>query len=142
MTPHVPIALPCIHAPWACAASSSRVSPFSLHQAAMWSISQGSPQLCIVTTARVRGVSLRFASSRSKQAVFGSISIKIGTSPKNRIARHVEKNVYDGTMISLPGGRSSAKYMEVSALEPFMCAFTKGDLVYSFHSFSNFGNAS
>ena len=45
-------------------------------------------------------------------------------------------------MISLPGGRSSAKYMLVSALEPFMCALTKGDLVYCCHSFSNTGSSS
>ena len=32
-------------------------------------------------------------------------------------------------MISLPGGRSSAKYMLVSALVPLMWFFTKGDWV-------------
>jgi hypothetical protein len=108
----------------------------------MRSISHGSPQECIASAARVRGVSLRFASCRSKQAVFGSISTKTGTNPENLIARQAEKNVYDGTMISLPSGRSSAKYMLVRALEPFMCALTNGDWVYSFHSFSNSGNSS
>ena len=70
------------------------------------------------------------------------MSTKIGTQPKKRIARHVEKKVYDGTMISLPGSRSSAKYMLVSALVPFMWAFTNGDLVYSRHSFSKSGSSS
>ncbi len=42
------------------------------------------------------------------------------------MARQVAKNVYDGTMISLPGSRSSAKYMLVRALEPFMWALTNG----------------
>ena len=53
----------------------------------------------------------------------------MGTSPKKRMERQVEKKVYDGTITSLPGGRSRAKYMLVSALVPFMCDFTKGEPV-------------
>ena len=79
ITPQVPIFLPCMEAPWAWAASSSTISPFSLAQSLMRSISHGSPHECIGTTALVRGVSLRLASSRSKVAVLGSMSMKIGT---------------------------------------------------------------
>ena len=79
IAPQVPIFLPCMDAPCAWAASSSTIRPFSLAQSLMMSISQGRPQECIGTTASVRGVSLRLASSRSKQAVFGSMSMKIGT---------------------------------------------------------------
>ena len=59
----------------------------------MRSIWHGSPHECIGTTARVRDVSLRLASSRSNVAVFGSMSMKMGTQPKKRIARQVAKKV-------------------------------------------------
>ena len=45
-------------------------------------------------------------------------------------------------MISLPGGRSSAKYMLVSALVPLMCALDeRATWCRSFHSFSNSGSS-
>jgi hypothetical protein len=46
------------------------------------------------------------------------MSTMTGTSPKNRIGVIVAQNVEQGTMISLPGGRFSAKYIAVIALVP------------------------
>src|SRR5262245_60716670 len=105
-------------------------------------MSQGNPQECMGTIARVRLVMTREACSRSKQAVRGLISTKIGTYPNRRMGTMVAKNVYEGVRISAPGGRSSAKKPDVNALVPLIWALTKGALVYPCHSFSKTGSSS
>ncbi len=99
----------------------------------MWSISQGKPQECMGATARTRGLSTFRACSTLNVAVRGSMSTNTGTRPKNRIVVIAPKKVQEGTMISLPGGRSSAKYIDSSAPVPFMCVLAKGTPLYCRH---------
>ena len=44
-------------------------------------------------------------------------------------------------MISLPGGKSKAKYIDSSALVPFMCVLAKGTWLNFCHLISSSGRA-
>ena len=104
--------------PWACAASSTTLSPCRCAAAMTPSMSTGEPPWWTGMIALVRGVTAASMRVGSMSSVSSSTSTNTGTAPTMSAALAVAMNVYGGTRTSSPGPIPSALRATDSAIVP------------------------